>query len=134
MLGATNPCLSETLKAALDRELAGAPNEDLPASQAWGRAVRELAANHPEAFDPDNQDDSAIRRLAPVLFGEDGSRTPPDELWKRVEPPDHQTVAHDKGSCFEFAVTVANADGTEFRTARFTAPAKDKSRQPSSLD
>jgi hypothetical protein len=110
-LGATQPCLSLRLKAALDEELTDPKYGVLEAPEALGLALRNLAQHRKEAFDLTNRDDTAAFRLSPILFLEDGSRRPTEELLKLVEPDSVQVVERRKGDRLLLDVTAEDETG-----------------------
>ena len=86
MLGMTDPCLSDRLKNALDEETSKPRYQDLSHNDASLLAMRVLALENPDAYDPENKDDVAAKRLAVILINEDGSTASAEELAERVEP------------------------------------------------
>ncbi len=99
MLGANEPCLSLSLKAALDEELKKDEYQadDMPYEQSFGKAMRYLAAERKDVFDPDNRDDDVALRLSTIFFREDGTRASSEEVMAQVEPDSMQLVKRDHG-------------------------------------
>lgn len=93
MLGATDPCLSDRLKAALDVEIEGSSEyEDMELPQQVALAMSRLARNKPESFDSNNKDDVVALRLAPLQFDENGNMIPSEKMMEMIEVDSMQVV------------------------------------------
>lgn len=116
LLGNFNPKLSEQVKAALDEQLKKLAGQDLPQQRAFGLACRTLAREHPEAFDPTNRDDSAMKRLAPLLFDEEGNPVEFSVLREQIEIHNATLTFRERGEDGLIHVTARDETGPTLQT------------------
>lgn len=128
LLGNFDPKLSARLKAALDKQFLAPECQGLPPEQTFALASRKLALTCPEAFDPGNRDDQALKTLAPLCFTENGEREDFATIQERVDFHDLRIACNDLGDHALIEVVAKDVEGQSLR-ARFSVGMKKGRRR-----
>lgn len=110
LLGNFNPKFSERVQAALSQQMKRPAGQQITGPRAFGMACRTLALEHPEAFDPANRDDCAMKRLAPLMFDEKGNQVDFSVFRERIEIHDVNLSLFERGE--DGVIQVAARDET----------------------
>jgi hypothetical protein len=127
LMGGADPCLSDSFKDAMDKELLKPEYKELSFKKAWPIAARRLIAENSSALDPNCPSDMALKKLLPLMSREDGKLVHFKEIKDRLEIPDVAIVFHDKGKKADIKLCARDSDGEEY-TSRFSVKMKPRKR------